>query len=108
MSDDFELEEMRRFVTQYESCEDPYLRSEFLQQTGTTFAVVRRYRQLIAAADRALAANPTARPGFRADRGRRGRRSRPTPVRPPGHARNRRRRSRVTVVVTVHIVVELS
>ncbi|MGW0545949.1 hypothetical protein [Streptomyces altiplanensis] len=108
MADDSELEKMRRFVAQYESCEDPDLEFEFLEQSGTTFETVRRYRQLIAAADlRSLAATRAARKGIRAARSR-GRRNRPTPVAPPGHPRNRRRRPRVTVVITVRIVVERS
>ncbi|WP_141662870.1 hypothetical protein [Streptomyces sp. Wb2n-11] len=107
MADDSELKKMRRFVAQYESCEDPDLQSDFLEQSGTTFESVRRYRQLVAAADRGRAATRAARKGIRTARSR-GRRNRPTPVAPPGRPRNRRRRSGVTVIITVHIVVERS
>lgn len=109
-----ELGRMSDLVAQYDSFEDPYLKSEFLVARGMTYAVIQECWRHIAA-DRALAAAVDPRP-VEADvlrpaarttkRGRR-RRPRASAAVAPSPCRTACRRYHVTVVITARFTIEL-
>lgn len=110
-SDASEIARMRRIVAAYDSCEDSWLKSEYLDAQGLTREVVINYRKIVARAD--LRASPT--PPVSGDRFivRASRRSRPRrapssrssrandTTRPGDSRRNRSIRSRVVFFVIV-------
>lgn len=109
-SDAPEIARIRRIVAEYESCEDPWLKSEYLDAHGLTRDVVINYRRIVSRADlRASPTPPMPGEGFvRASRRRRPRRAPSSPssrandtTRPGDSRRNRSIRNRVVFFVIV-------
>lgn len=105
-SDAPEIARMRRILADYDSIEDPDLKSDYLDAHGWAFATIVNYRRIVARADRRSAPAPvTATVRIRTSR--RGVRRTPTapPFRPyettrPGDSpRNRGANNRVTIVI---------
>ena len=109
-SDSPEITEMRRIIAEYESCEDPWLKSEWLESRGWTRAIIMSYQQRIARADSRSSSIPSATRRARAPRRSRVRRMQVAPssraydtTRPGDSLRNRRVRNGVTVFIIVRI-----
>ncbi|CAL9470575.1 hypothetical protein SUDANB176_02832 [Streptomyces sp. enrichment culture] len=72
-SDAPEIARMRRIITEYESCEDPWLKSEYLDAHGLTRDVIINYRKIVARADLRTSPTPPASGECVAHTSRRGR-----------------------------------
>ncbi|MER5770242.1 hypothetical protein [Streptomyces sp. NPDC001985] len=106
MSEESALNKMRHLVASYDSLDDPYLRSEFLDMHGMTRETIATYRRLITAEERRASATPSATAhstSRRTGRARRGGGS--APLAPPGHPGSGNRR-RPTISITVRIILE--
>jgi hypothetical protein len=110
-SDAPEIARMRRIITEYESCEDPWLKSELLDTYGLTRDAIMNYRKIIARADLRASISPATLKG-RAHPPRRIRvRRAPTApssraydtTRPGDSRRNRGVRNGVTVFIIIRI-----
>jgi len=110
-SDAPEIARMRRIVADYESCEDPCLKSELLEAYGLTHDVIMNYRKIVARANLRASASPTApKSRARTPRRIRVRRTRSTPssraydtTRPGDSRRNRDVHNGVTVFIIIRI-----
>lgn len=106
-----EITRMRRIVTEYDSYEDPGLKSELLDTYGLTRDVIMNYRKIVARADLRASTSPAV-PKSRAHAPRRIR-VRRTPTAPSSRAydttrpgdsrRNRGVRNGVTVFIIIRI-----
>lgn len=113
-SDPPEIARMRRLIAEYESCEDPWLKSEYLDTYGLTRDSIINYRRIVARADLRASTTPSS-PASTKGRGRMPRRSRvrrapATPssraydtTRPGDSRRNRSARHSVIVFIIVRI-----
>lgn len=110
-SDAPEIARMRRIVADYDSYEDPCLKSELLEAHGLTRDVIMNYRKIVARADLRSSTSPTTpKSRARAPRRIRVRRTRSAPssraydtTRPGDSRRNRGVRDGVTVFIIIRV-----
>jgi hypothetical protein len=106
-----DIDRMRRLIKQYDSLEDPDLKAEFLAAHGLTYPVIKRYRRIVALADRRSSPHvSTVAIHVRPSRRGRTRRRRTAPpnrsyekTRPDASLQVSRSDTRIVIVLTIDI-----